>query len=374
MSSAISSLSIVPLALTVALAPTSGSAAAARAAPRTRNVAIVLYPGVELLDFAGPGEVFAAASNIGAFRDKPAFRVYTVATTRTPVVSQGFVRITPDFSVEDAPPPDILVLPGGSSGNLADDARFMAWAAKAIPGSEISMSVCSGAFVLAKAGVLDGRAATTWYGAVDHLRVAYPKVNVQEGRRFIDQGRILTTAGVSAGIDGALHVVARLLGRDVADRTARYMEYHWTPEPYLSTEYSLLNPSLDDRGRALQRAEMLELEKHWTEAARAYQTLLDQDGNDGYLWNRLAVVRYSAEDVDGGIAAAKRATGFAEVKAEALVNLAEMYAHTGRADEALGTLEEAVALGFKQKWRIENSEEFASLRKEPRYQKLVSQL
>jgi len=329
---------------------------------------------VELLDFAGPGEVFAAAANFGAFRDKPAFNVYTVATTKAPVVSQGFVRITPDYSIEDAPPPDILVLPGGSSGNLADDARFMAWAGKAIAASEVSMSVCSGAFVLAKAGVLDGRTATTWYGAVDHLRTAYPKINVQEGRRFVDQGRILTTAGVSAGIDGALHVVAKLLGRDVADRTARYMEYHWTPEPYLAKGYSFLNPSLDEQGRALQRAELLELEKQWSEAARAYQALLDQNANDGYLWNRLAVVRYSAKDVDGGIAAAKRATGFPEVKAEALVNLAEMYARTGRAEEALGTLEEAVAVGFKQKWRIENAEEFASLRKEPRYQKLISQL
>ncbi|HMK72556.1 MAG TPA: DJ-1/PfpI family protein, partial [Myxococcaceae bacterium] len=178
MSSAISSIWIVPLALSVALAPAAASAAPAKSAPKTRNVAIVLYPAVELLDFAGPGEVFAAAANFGAFRDKPAFNVYTVATTKAPVVSQGFVRITPDYSIEDAPPPDILVLPGGSSGNLADDARFMAWAGKAIAASEISMSVCSGAFVLAKAGVLDGRAATTWYGAVDHLRMAYPKVNV----------------------------------------------------------------------------------------------------------------------------------------------------------------------------------------------------
>ncbi|HXX32524.1 MAG TPA: DJ-1/PfpI family protein [Myxococcaceae bacterium] len=369
----ISSFSLLPVALGVAFAASRADAAPAKEQTRTRNVAIVLYPGVELLDFAGPSEVFAAAANIGAFRDKSAFRVYTVAATRAPLVSQGFLKVTPDYSVEDAPPPDILVLPGGSSGSATGDARFMAWARKAIDGSEVSMSVCTGAFILGKAGVLDGRTATTWYGAVEHLRKAFPAASVQDGRRFIDQGRIVTTAGVSAGIDGALHVVARLLGRDVADRTARYMEYHWTPEPYLAEQYSLLNPGLDDRGRALQRAEMLEQERRWVEAARAYQALLDDAGNDGYVWNRLAVVRFSAGDAGGAIAAAKRAVTFTEVRTEALVNLAGMYAHAGKSDEALGALEEAVAQGFKQRWRIE-TDDFASLRTEPRYQTLISRL
>jgi transcriptional regulator GlxA family with amidase domain len=201
----------------------------------TRNVAIVLYEGVELLDFAGPGEVFAAA-NVGG---RPAFRVYTVATTKAPLVSQGFVKIVPDFTIEDAPHPDLIVVPGGSSGVLTNDARFMAWARKAFEGAEVSMSVCTGAFVLAKAGLLDGRVATTWFGAVERLRKAVPTATVQEGRRFVDQGRVVTTAGVSAGIDGALHVVARLLGRSVADQTARYMEYRWSPEPYLVETYVL---------------------------------------------------------------------------------------------------------------------------------------
>ena len=204
----------------------------------TRNVAIVLYEGVELLDFAGPGEVFAAAADFGAVDGQSAFRVYTVATSKAPLTSQGFVRILPDFSTEDAPKPDLIVVPGGNSGALANDAHFMAWARQAFDGAEVSLSVCTGAFVLAKAGLLDGRTVTTWYGAIEALRKAAPRASVQEGRRFVDQGRVVTTAGVSAGIDGALHLVARLLGRDVADKTARYMEYRWTPEAYLVQTYA----------------------------------------------------------------------------------------------------------------------------------------
>jgi transcriptional regulator GlxA family with amidase domain len=208
------------------------------AKPWTRNVAVVLYEGVELLDFAGPGEVFSAAANFGAVDGKPAFRVYTVATTKAPLTSQGFLKVVPEFSIEDAPAPDLIVIPGGNSSTLTNDARFMAWARKAFKGAEVSMSVCTGAFVLGKAGLLDGRSATTWFGATEKLRTAVPGTTVQEGRRFIDQGPVVTTAGVSAGIDGALHIVARLLGRDVAEKTAQYMEYRWSPEPYLVGSYA----------------------------------------------------------------------------------------------------------------------------------------
>jgi transcriptional regulator GlxA family with amidase domain len=206
--------------------------------PATRNVAIVLYEGVELLDFAGPGEVFSAAADFGAIGGQPAFRVYTVATSIAPLTSQGFLKIVPDFTIEDAPAPDLVVIPGGNSAALTNDARFMAWARKAFTGAEVSLSVCTGAFVLGKAGLLDGRSATTWFGAVEKLRKAVPRATVEEGRRFIDQGPVVTTAGVSAGIDGALHVVARLLGRDVAEKTAQYMEYRWSPEPYLVGSYA----------------------------------------------------------------------------------------------------------------------------------------
>jgi transcriptional regulator GlxA family with amidase domain len=258
---------IASLALTVlaSLASCLSSAATARAGERsvryTRNVAIVLYEGVELLDFAGPGEVFKAAADAASYKDQPAFNVYTVAVSSRPITSLGFVKITPNYSIEDAPKPDIIVIPGGNSRNLTDDPKFMAWAGKSTREAEITLTVCTGAFVAGKAGLLDGATATTWFGATDRLRQAFPKAVVQPGRRFVDNGTVITTAGVSAGIDGALHTVARLVGRAVADETARYMEYHWTPEPYLAVNYPLLNPSLDDTGRAAQQAELVAIRK-----------------------------------------------------------------------------------------------------------------
>jgi len=215
-----------------------GLVGSAQAAGKTRNVAIVLYDRVELLDFAGPGEVFAAAARIGATGDTPAFRVYTVGRTKAPLTSEGFVQITPEFSVEDAPKPDLVVFPGGGVGSIVGDPVLMAWAKSAVDSAEIAVSVCNGAFVLGSLGVLDGKTVTTHFGAMPRLRSSFPKANVQEGRRFVDNGKIVTTAGVSAGIDGALHVVARLLGRAAADETARYMEYRWAPEPYLSQTYA----------------------------------------------------------------------------------------------------------------------------------------
>jgi transcriptional regulator GlxA family with amidase domain len=222
----------------------------------TRNVAIVVYEGVELLDFAGPGEVFAAAANIGNDRGQPAFKVYTVAPARQAIKSQGFLTITPDYGIDDAPLPDIVVIPGGSSQTLVENAAFMSWASTAMLTAKLTLTVCTGAFVPAKLGLLDGFQATTHHSAFDRLRSAAPAATVIEGKRFVDNGAIVTTAGVSAGIDGALHTVARLLGRHVADATARYMEYQWAPEAYLAGSYPRLNPSLDAQGRELQRASL----------------------------------------------------------------------------------------------------------------------
>src|SRR5262245_31368667 len=188
-----------------------------------RNVAIVLYDGVEILDFAGPTEVFTAAGN-------GSFRVFTVAPTHGLVLSQGVLSVRAEYSVDDAPTPDILVLPGGQSSGFTRSNAGMAWVRKVTARNELSMSVCSGAFILAQLGLLDGRPATTHWGAIPRLRSAFPKVQVKADVRFVDDGRIVTTAGVSAGIDGALHVVQRLLGDDVAWETARYMQYVWEPK------------------------------------------------------------------------------------------------------------------------------------------------
>ena len=340
--------------------------------PRTRNVAIVLYQGAEVLDFAGPTEVFEAAGYQGAVRGQPAFRVYTVAKSKAPIVSQHVVTIIPEFSIDDAPASDLIVIPGGDIAPLKDDPKMMAWIERSTRSAEITMSVCTGAFVLGKAGLLDGHTATTWYGAIERLRKENPKADVQEGRRLVDAGRVVTTAGVSAGIDGSLHVVARLLGRVVADRTARYMEYHWTPEAYLARSYPLFNPSLDETGRALQQARLLEEEKNWPEAVKTYRALADS--KNGYAWHRLAFALWNSGDHKGAIAAGRRASEFPDIRPDALVNLACYYAVDGHRDEALTALEQAVAAGFKEKWRFTGDEDLASLHNEPRFLKLVEKL
>jgi transcriptional regulator GlxA family with amidase domain len=212
--------------------------AAAEASKRGKNVAIVIHEGVELLDFAGPGEVFESARLQGAAGGEPWFHVYTVAPSARPVVSQRFLTVRPEHTIENCPMPDILVVPGGATSVLLRDEAFMDWFRRTAPRCEIVMSVCTGAFVLAEAGLLEGVEATTHWSALDSLRREFPAARVVEGRRFVDAGRIVTTAGVSAGIDGALHVVARLLGREVAERTARYMEYEWRPDAADARVYS----------------------------------------------------------------------------------------------------------------------------------------
>jgi putative intracellular protease/amidase len=340
----------------------------------TRNVAIVLYEGVELLDFAGPGEVFAAAAQKGGDRDRPAFKVFTVAAKRQPIKSQGFLSITPDYAIDDAPAPDVLVIPGGPSAMLTNDERFMAWADAVMRTAKLTLTVCTGAFVPAKTGLLDGRSATTHHGAIERLRTAFVRVTVVDGKRFVDNGSIITTAGVSAGIDGALHAVARLLGRNVADGTARYMEYHWTPEAYLAASYPYLNPSLDEHGRALQQAEIYEDAKDWTEAEKAYRALTEKRPRDAWAWYGLGNVLQAKGEWDAAIAASERAASFDNVRPDALFNVACGYARKGNKDEAFSSLELAVKAGFKKKWRLESAADLAALREDGRYKTLLERL
>ncbi len=210
----------ITLLLSLALAAPS---LAQESPARVRTVAILVYEGVELLDFAGPGEVFSAARA----SDGSSFKVCTVAKEKQPVRSQGFVEIVPQYALADCPAADIVVVPGGSVPR--GDAELQRWLAERSKQCEIVMSVCNGALLLASAGLLDGLEATTHHGSLASLVQLAPKTKVYTNRRFVDNGRILTSAGVSAGIDGALHVVERLLGKEAALETARYMEYDWRP-------------------------------------------------------------------------------------------------------------------------------------------------
>jgi putative intracellular protease/amidase len=211
------------VALTLSVAPAL-CAQDAKAHPSPRNVAVVLFPGVETLDFAGPVEVFGSAY----VDEKRAFNTYTVAASLEPVKSLGIVTLVPQYTLDDCPPPDVVVVPGGSVGD--GNEKLCAWIKARAPKTELTMSVCNGALLLSAAGLLDGLEATTHKSALQQLALMDPKVRVLTNRRFVDNGRVMTTAGVSAGIDGALHVVARMCGDEVAWKTARHMEYDWRPD------------------------------------------------------------------------------------------------------------------------------------------------
>ena len=186
-----------------------------------KNVAIFLYQGVELLDFAGPGEVFSTAG----------FNTYTVSVDGNEVISQRFVTIKPQYSVQNAPLPDIIVFPGGGAEASSKDERVLAWIKQQQQSETYFMSVCTGAAILAKANLLNGMNVTTHYSFINGLQEQLPQSKVLTNTRFVDNNMVITTAGVSAGIDGALHLVARIKGLDAAKQAARYMEYDkWDPQ------------------------------------------------------------------------------------------------------------------------------------------------
>jgi transcriptional regulator GlxA family with amidase domain len=188
------------------------------AAKNPRNVAILIFDGVELLDFTGPAEVFAVAG------EGKLFRVFTVAEKADPIRTMGGITVKPEFALKDAPKADILVIPGGGMRNVGKPGRD--WIRRAAKDAEVTMSVCMGAFLLADAGLLDGVEATTHHWGIDDLKKSAPNCKVVKDRRFVDAGKVLTTAGVTAGIDGALHLVERFHGKDAARWTAEeWMEH-----------------------------------------------------------------------------------------------------------------------------------------------------
>lgn len=184
------------------------------------RIAFYLQDGVEVLDFAGPMEVFAYAG----------FEVFTVSKTKGPITSQGILKVLPDYTLANAPKADVLAFFGGNSGAAAGDPAVIEWV-RSREDVRYYFSVCTGAFVLGEAGLLDGQTATTFHRSIDELRKRYPRADVRSDVRFVDNGRVITTAGISAGIDGALHLVQKVLGKKRAEQAARYMEYDkWQPE------------------------------------------------------------------------------------------------------------------------------------------------
>jgi len=189
------------------------------AARAQKKVAILIFDGVEIIDYTGPWEVFGAAG----------FDVYTVAGTKEPVTTAMGMTVLPKYTFADAPQPDVLVVPGGGVKAARDDAATLKWVTDATARTAHTMSVCNGAFILASAGLLDGLTATTTSGNIARLKAEYPKTNVVDDKRFVDNGKVITTAGLSAGIDGALHIVSRMLGQGMAQKVALAEEYDWRP-------------------------------------------------------------------------------------------------------------------------------------------------
>ncbi len=348
-------------------------AACAQARPYTRNVAIVIYENAQPLDWTGPYEVYHDAASFGTANGEQAFNVYIVSKTKDPVDAQG-LRVVPDYSIADAPKPDIVVFPGGPSSNITDDPEFFAWAKKVALEAEIAQSVCTGASVLGKAGMLDGLEVTTFHGAIDGLQKRYPKAMVKRGRRFVDNGQVVTTAGISAGIDGSLHVVARLLGRRTADKVANYMEYSWVPEASLAGGYSYLNPSAGEDTRLNQNADIQYESRNHAEAEKAYRALAERNPKDHMTWYRLGVALRAPEKHADAAAAFERSVESASghMAGYHMYDAAVQYAKAGRNDDAIRTLETAFAKGFRDRLQAANEPALARIVADARVKRLLA--
>jgi transcriptional regulator GlxA family with amidase domain len=200
----------------------------ALARSRTLDVAILLFPEVEVLDFAGPFEVFSVASRIHRGTEHGPFRVSTVAAQRMPVPARHGLPVIANYTFEEQPRADVLIVPGGIVDQPLGDPATLAWLSAATRAAALTASVCTGAFLLARIGLLKGRTVTTHWEDIPELRAAHPDLTVVEDVPYVDEGRIVTSAGISAGIDMSLHLVARILGAAAAQATARQMQYDWS--------------------------------------------------------------------------------------------------------------------------------------------------
>jgi transcriptional regulator GlxA family with amidase domain len=193
-----------------------------------KRVGILIFPDVEVLDFCGPYEVFSVTRLDEARRreESSPFEVSLIAERADPVVATGGLRVIPDCTIDNCPPLDILVVPGGwGTRREIRNARILGWIAERGSQVETLTSVCTGAMLLGQAGLLEGRRATTHWAALDWMRQSFPAVTVSDDMHVVEDGHIFTSAGISAGIDMALRVVARHCGEPVARETARRMEY-----------------------------------------------------------------------------------------------------------------------------------------------------
>jgi transcriptional regulator GlxA family with amidase domain len=207
---------------------------ASPAAGRRRKVGILIFDKVELLDFAGPFEVFSRTRLVPGpasrrSEESAPFEVFTVAPSHAPVNAVGGLEVLPHYSFADAPPIDLLVVPGGfGTRALLGDADVVGWIRRVAETAERVTAVCTGALLLSQAGLLEGRRATTHWAALDELAGLDHGAVVVRDRRVVDDG-VITSAGISSGMDMAFYLVEALFGREVAEETAHYIEYRRNP-------------------------------------------------------------------------------------------------------------------------------------------------
>ena len=219
------------LALTIALTVCSLAQDPAKnkpapVAPR-KSVAILIFDDVQIIDFTGPWEVLDEY-----------FDVFTVSESLRPVITSAGMSVNPKYTIENAPKAEILVIPGGGGsrsgrpgvGQQVANPKMIQWVQEEAKDARYVMSVCNGAFILSKAGLLDGQTATTTAGYIELLRTLTPRAKVVVDQRYVDNGKIITTAGLSSGIDGALHIIDKAFGRGSAQFAALGEEYDWNPD------------------------------------------------------------------------------------------------------------------------------------------------
>jgi len=187
------------------------------------SVGIFLFNEVEVLDFAGPFEVFSVTE---VNEEKP-FTVYTVSENGEMITARNGLKVQPDYSIENLPPVDILIIPGGLGAREYEikNEIVIKWIRQQMKEVKLMTSVCTGAVLLAKAGLLEGLKATTHWASIEKFKNEFQNVEVIENVKFVDEGHIITSAGISAGINMAFHIVKNLLGVHVAEDTAKRMEY-----------------------------------------------------------------------------------------------------------------------------------------------------
>ncbi len=181
-------------------------------------IAFVISEGAVVIDFCGPWEVFRDVMVSGG--DHP-FRLYTVSDKTDPIHAGGGMKIVPDFTFANAPAPKVIVVPAQSEPSQ----EMLKWIRESTKNTDVTMSVCTGAFVLAKTGLLSGKSATTFHSAFNSFAMEFPDIHLKRGARFVENGNLATAGGLSSGIDLALRVVERYYGREVAQKTAYNMEY-----------------------------------------------------------------------------------------------------------------------------------------------------